>query len=120
MFVPSSLQNLFALSINIKLFIPSTTEVDKDGSQLQTIYEKKALSLFSELFGGATSYGALGAWSSQQAGLVTEKIQIVESFASTEAVSTGFNSVLALAAEMKQVMGQESVAIQYQNVMYFV
>ena len=120
MFVPSSLQNLFALSINIKLFVPSTTEVDKDGSELQQVYERKALSLFSELFGGATSYGALGAWSSQQAGLVTEKVQIVEAFASTEAVSAGFQQVLDLAAEMKQVMSQEAIALQYQNVMYFI
>jgi hypothetical protein len=119
MFIPAELKGVFSLSISIKLFIPSTTEVDKEGSELQAIYERKALSLFSELFGGATSYGAMGAWSSASAGLVTEKIQIVESFATTDAISTGMDAVMALAGEMKQAMGQEAIALQYQNEMFF-
>ena len=119
MFVPSQLKGIFSLSISIKLFIPSTTEVDKDGSELQAIYERRALALFSELFGGATSYGAVGAWSSASAGLVTEKIQIVESFATTDAISTGMDAVMALAGEMKLAMGQEAIALQYQNEMFF-
>lgn len=119
MFIPNQLKGVFSLSINIKLFIPSTTEVDKEGSVMQAIYERKALTLFSELFGGATSYGAMGAWSSASAGLVTEKIQIVESFASTDAIATGFDAVARLAGEMKLAMGQEAIALQYQNEMFF-
>ena len=119
MFVPAELKGVFSLSISIKLFIPSTTEVDKEGSAMQAIYERKALTLFSELFGGATSYGAIGAWSSASAGLVTEKIQIVESFASTDAVGTGFRKVLDFAEAMKNAMGQEAIALQYQNEMFF-
>ena len=120
MFVPSELKGVFSLAINIKLFVPSTTEVNIENADLQAFYELKALSLFSDLFGGATSYGALGAWSSVTAGLVTEKVQIVESFASTDAVAAGFQQVLALAQEMKQAMSQEAIALQYQNVMYFI
>ena len=120
MFVPSELKGVFSLSINIKLFVPSTTEVNVENTDLQAFYERKALALFSDLFGGATSYGAVGAWSSVTAGLVTEKVQIVESFASTEAVAAGFVQVLALAQEMKQAMSQEAIALQYQNVMYFI
>ena len=119
MFIPAELKGVFSLSISIKLFIPSTTEVDKEGSELQAIYERKALALFSELFGGATSYGAIGAWSSASAGLVTEKIQIVESFASTDAVGSGFRKVLDFAEAMKNAMGQEAIALQYQNEMFF-
>jgi hypothetical protein len=114
-----ALKGLFSLEHNIKLFVPSTTEVNQDGTELQKVYETKAMELMSDLFGGATSYKALGAWKSQL-GLVTEKVKIVESYGTEAQMENGLDGVIQLAQEMKQAMGQESVALEFNNKLYFV
>lgn len=116
---PKALKGLFSLEHNIKLFVPSTTKVNQDGAELQKIYETKALELMSDLFGGATSYKAIGAWKSKL-GLVTEKVKIVESYGTDVQMENGIESVIGLAEEIKREMEQESVAIEYDNKLYFV
>jgi hypothetical protein len=107
-----ALQNLIKLAQNVKVFVPSTTAVNKAGDELQGVYVRKFMELMSAEFGGSTSYRAIGAWLSTTEGLVTENVTIVEGFAPDATSEKGLNKVLKLAAKMKRAMGQEAIAIQ--------
>lgn len=115
---PRQLKALFSLDHNIKLYIPSTKDIDKAADN--GAYITEALELFGQLFGGATSYDASGAWVSQSHGLVVEAVKIVESYATSEAVAGGIESVLRLALKIKRELNQEAVSLEYDNRLYFV
>lgn len=112
------LQHTFVLDHNIKLYIPTTTNVDiaTDTSE----YLQLVLSEFSQWFGGATAYDAVGAWFSGSKGIVTEPVKIIESYATNEAVNNHISDVLALANKIKQELRQEAVSLEYDNKMYIV
>jgi len=112
------LRGLFSLDHNIKLYIPSTVNVDRkiDNSQHVT----NTLALFSRLFGGATSYKAKGAWNSDAKGLVVESITIVESYGTADQMNDGLETVLKYASGLKATMNQEAISLEYDNRLYFV
>ena len=117
---PKQLKGLFSLSMNIKLFIPGTINITEDATEQQLTFVNNALKLFADNFGGATSYKAVGAWSSPSAGLVTENVVIVEAFCSPDAVEIHMDSVLKLAEQIKKEMSQDAVAMSYNNQIYFI
>lgn len=99
------------LSLNhtLALFVPSTMDVSQhmdNSTQVQS-----TLSFLGNLFGGATSSNAEGAWRSEESGLVTEQVTIVRTFISKKALDTHLDDVLNFAAELKRNMKQEAVAI---------
>ena len=112
------LVNLIELSSNVKFYVPTTANVD------QTIdtsaYVEKVEKLFSEWFGGATQYSALGCWQSPAVGLVKESIIIVESFCNEKALQENIEKVVDLAEEVKHFLTQESIAIEINNKLYLV
>lgn len=134
------LAGLFCLDHNIKLYIPSTLGTckghdkfthgtfSKEGSdkffhmkQCQadnSDYIRRALVLFSDLFGGATSYDAAGAWNSTQLGLIVESVKIVESYATKEAIQSGLVKVIEYAKLIKSELKQEAVSLEYDNKLY--
>jgi hypothetical protein len=107
-----ALQNLFKLGQNVKVFVPSTTAVNKAGDELQAVYIRKFMELMGAEFGGSTSYRAIGAWLSTTEGLVTENVTIVEAFATDDKFEHGLNQIISLSSKMKKAMGQEAIAIQ--------
>ncbi len=112
------LQNLFCLDHNIKLYIPSTNNVNENTDNAEYIAE--GLKLFSDCFGGATSYDASGAWVSNDKGLVLEPVKIIESYATKEATAGGLARVLEFARRIKSELHQEAVSLEYDNKLYFV
>jgi hypothetical protein len=115
-----TLKGLFCLDHNIKLFIPSTVQVDHIDKDLQDKQITLALELFSICFGGATSYEAIGAWNSQTAGLVTESVTIIESYATKEAIEQYLTKVIEHAEALKLAMSQEAISLEYDNKLYFI
>ena len=113
-----TLKGLFCLDHNIKLYIPSTVDVDK--SIDNTEYVNLTLAKFGEWFGGATSYDATGAWLSQDKGLITEAVKIVESYATKEACIESLDKVIKLAEELKSKLNQEAISLEYDNKLYFI
>lgn len=103
------------LSLNhtIALFVPSTMDVSQqvdNRSQVQA-----ALSFLGNLFGGATSSNAEGAWRSEESGLVTEQVTIVRTFVSKKALDSHLDDVFNFASNLKENMKQEAVAISVDN-----
>jgi hypothetical protein len=112
------LKGLFPLSHNIKIYIPSTFDINQKISTKK--YVKKTLSVFSKQFGGATSYQAKGAWTSANKGLIVENITIVESFATTKQVKRSMQTILQYAIELKKELKQEAISLEYNNKLYFI
>ena len=112
------LENCICLSSSVKVYVPSTFEVNKtiDNSE----YVDKTLCFLSECFGGATAFEALGCWSSIQNGLVKENIKICVSYCDTESLNKYINSVVTHCENIKNEMKQESVSLEVNNVLYFI
>lgn len=110
------LAGLFCLDHNIKLYIPSTIHGDQKTDNSKYIHN--ALCLFSDLFGGATSYDAAGAWNSSQLGLIVENVKIVESYATKEQIQSGLVKVIEYAKLIKTELHQEAVSLEYDNKLY--
>lgn len=115
-----ALEGLFTLPVNIKLFIPSTIEVNKKAKHIQKKFTDVSLLEFAELFGGATSYKAIGAWNSPTVGLMKEDVVIVESFATVDAINKGISKIIELAKRIKKEMSQDSIALEYQNKLFLI
>ena len=114
----SKLENLIELSSKIRFFVPSTTEVTEeiDSSEIVTRVQSK----FSEMFGGATTYNAIGCWTSPVAGLVKEKVTVVASFCNEKALEENIEEVLEMAKTIKAEMSQEAIALEINNKLYLV
>ena len=96
----------------MRLFVP---EADDSAQRVEETAET-----FSGLFGGATSYKAVGYWQSDVDGLVREHVTIVEAFCDTDAVNREIDSVLDTAEQLKLSMKQEAVAVEINNKLYLV
>ena len=115
---PKQLKALFCLDHNIKLYIPSTIDIDKKTDTAGHVVE--CLALFGDLFGGATSYNAKGAWISDQKGLVIEGVKIVESYATGEDIDKHIEAVLKYALKLKKELKQEAISLEYNNKLFLV
>lgn len=113
-----TLRNLIALSSNVRLYVPSTTDVDKACDT--SAWVDRILSAFSGWYGGATSYAALGCWVTNAGALVKEAVTIVESFCSEESLRANCAATIELAETMKRTLGQEAVSLEVNNKLYFV
>lgn len=109
---------IFKLDHNIKLYIPSTINIDQTIDN-QSIIDN-TLKLFSGFFGGATSYDAKGAWLSSVKGLVVERIVIIESYATKDQIDTNLEAVLSYALKIKKELNQEAISLEYDNELYLV
>lgn len=97
----------------VALFVPSTVDVNQQVDNSNQV--KATLSFLGNLFGGATSSNAEGAWRSEESGLVTEQVTIVRTFVSKKALDAHLDDVIHFATELKQDMKQEAVAISVDN-----
>lgn len=114
----TALQHTFTLDHNIKLYIPSTDNVNEAADNSKYINE--TLKAFSQWFGGATAHDAIGAWYSGSKGIVTEKVKIIESYATAEAVEAHIEDVLQLAEKIKSELHQEAVSLEYDRELHLV
>ena len=62
--------------------MPSTVNIDEAIDNKEHVGQ--TLKLFGQLFGGATSYEAVGAWNGSNGKLVQESVTIVESYAKNQ------------------------------------
>lgn len=103
----------------IALFIPSTIHVSEFAApELIAQWIKRAKIEFAELFGGFTSYEALGGWMSAQ-GLVEEPVTVVSSFTDDNGLDH-LGEVRLLAEELAMALFQEAVAIEIDSQMEFI
>ena len=112
------LKNLIELSSNVKIYVPSTIDVDKTIDTAQ--YVDNTLKKLSKAFGGATSYNALGCWESAEKGLIKEHIIVCESFCSQSQLEREIDNIIEYCEDLKRVLKQEAISLEVNNKLYFV
>lgn len=112
------LSNLIKLDSNIKIYVPSTINVNTEIENTEKV--EQTLKFLSGLFGGATSYNALGCWVSQSEGLVKEKVNICESYTNEKALHENITLVVEYCEKLKKEMYQEAISLEVNNQLYFI
>ena len=112
------LKNCFKLSSKVTIYIPSTTDINKEIDN--TEYVNRAATLLSECFGGATSTPALGYWTSPTAGLVKEKTTLVFAYADEKSLDNNLEKVVGWCESLKTELSQDAIALELNGEMYFI
>ena len=114
----AKLKNMFKLSSKITVYIPSTTDINKEIDN--TEYVNQCASLLSECFGGATSTPALGYWMSNTVGLVKESTTMVFAYASDTDLQDNIEKVIDFCENLKAELKQDAIALEINGEMYFI
>lgn len=113
-----SLKNLIVLESNIKIYVPSTINVNENFDN--TLIVDKTLNLLSGFFGGATSYAALGCWNSVNNGLIKENVTICESYCKEIDLKKHIENIIDYCENLKNELNQENISLEVNNKLYFV
>ena len=105
-------------SHSFRVYIPSTVDVNNSVNNSAAV--AGCLSFLSSRFGGATAIDASGAWVSESAGLVLEKVTICYAFCGLRAFLRGRRAVLDYAKKVRDEMKQEAVSVEIDGRLYFV
>lgn len=116
--VEQELRNLFSLSSHVRVYVPSTVDVDVQVDTAGQVEDVKRC--LAGWFGGATAYNALGSWMAGSGGLVEEGVTIVEAYCTEAQLSEHITDVTKLARHLKTVLRQEAIAIEVQHQLYFI
>lgn len=112
------LSNLFELSSNVKIYVPSTIDVDQETDNQAMVEHVETV--LAGYFGGATAMQALGSWLAQNGKLVFEKVTVVQSYCTEEQLNSHIEDVVNLALYVKKEMSQEAVSLEVNNKLYLV
>lgn len=112
------LKNLITLSQNVKIYIPSTVNVNQSIDNEYIVNE--CLKILSSFFGGATSYLAHGAWVTTSGSLIQEKVTICQSFCNELALNENIEKIYNYCLDLKGELKQESIALEVNNVLHLV
>lgn len=101
-----------------KIYVPSTMDVNTTTDNTEAV--RKTLEFLSNLFGGATSTPARGAWVSNSAGLVLEDVTICYAFCTLAAKLRNRRNIMEYAAKLRDDMRQEAISVEIDGRLYFV
>lgn len=108
------------LNHRISLYIPSTINGNEPApADLIARWVKSAKLKFSELFGGFTSYKAVGGWMSPIHGLIEEPVTVVASHTDDDGLDR-LGEVEEFAAAVAEALGQEAVTLEIDNSLQFI
>lgn len=108
------------LNHRISVFIPSTVNGNEAApAHLIARWVKTAKLKFAELFGGFTTYKAVGGWMSPVHGLVEEPVTVITSFTDDDGFDR-IGEVEEFAAAVAEALGQEAVTIEIDNSLQFI
>lgn len=113
-----TLKNCVKLSCSVKIYVPSTVNVDQSFDSQE--WTDKALQLLSNEFGGSTASKALGAWVSSKGELVKENVTMVFSYANQSQLEASIEKVYDFCLDMKTKLSQEAIALEINNELYLI
>lgn len=108
------------LITHLVIFVPSTQDVYTPVSKSVFTKRVKLTSDFlANLFGGTTKISGTGAYQSKR-GLVTERVAEVETFTKPKSYEQKKDKLHKWILARKKDWGQESIAVEYEEDMYWV
>lgn len=108
------------LLTHLVVFVPSTRDVDVPISD--SAFDKRVKdtsSILAKFFGGTTKISGTGAYHSKK-GLVTERVAEVEIFTEPKVYEAQKDKLHQWLMKKKSDWGQESIAILYEEDMYWI
>lgn len=112
------LKNSFALKHKLSIIIPGTVDINQAADT--SAWTDHAALLLSSTAGGATSTPAVGYWRSPSLGLVRENNTIVFAYVAESILESVLEQLVTFAAEMRDALNQEAVALELDGSMYFI
>lgn len=112
------LENCITLSCSVQVYIPSTINVSQPSENDSWI--NRALDLFSEEFGGATTTNGFGAWKAEDGQRVKERITLVFSYATQIQLANSIDKIYQFCQDMKKALCQEAISLEVNNKLYFI
>ena len=112
-----ALDELFPLSHKVTVYVPATTNANIPVDNTETVND--VASVLCNMFGGATASPAIGFWRSDTLGLIRENTTIVFAYAK-EITPENISTLISLCENIRDNMGQEAIAIEIDNSMYFI
>ena len=111
--------NNMALTERVAVYVPSTINIDKNIDN--SIYVNEVTTKLCKLFGGATSYNAMGSWYSDDLDkVITENVTIVYSNCTKDQLEKNIFQVWDIANDLKNTMLQECISLEINGDLYFV
>ena len=114
----AKLKNMFKLSSKCTVYVPSTTNINKQINNKE--YVDKCATLLSNCFGGATSCEALGYWSSPTMGLVKERTTQIFAYCTDADLQNHIEKVIDFCEALKTELKQDAIALEINGEMYFI
>jgi hypothetical protein len=108
---------LIELSNNVKVYVPSTCGTKKIDN---TVLVTRTLAKLTDLFGGATSFEALGCWKSDTDGLIKERVTICQSYCTEAKILENIDTVVEICEVLKKDLNQEAVSLEVNNKLYLI
>ena len=108
------------LNRKFKFYIPGTNGGVVIDRQLMNRMADMVMGRFADMFGGATVTEARGAWKNPSGVLVKEPVVLVESFTDDAGANWHTDDAFDLAVEVAMLMGQESIALEVDDVLHLV
>lgn len=103
----------------VRLYVPGTVG-NKRNRDAQEEWVDRVLNKFADLFGGATSMEAKGAWKNGSGILVVEPIVLVYSFTDEEGLAKHRRGVEQFARLIAAEMQQECVSVEIDGELHFI
>ncbi len=108
------------LKHRVAIYIPSTINGNEPApAHLIARWVKSAKLKFGELFGGFTSFKAVGGWMLPVHGLIEEPVTIVTAHTDDDGLDK-IGEVEEFAATVAEALGQEAVTLEIDNSLQFI
>lgn len=98
------------MNVKVAVYVPSTKEINKVFDN--TEYLQLTIKEMSKDFGGATTQRVLGAWLSQNDGIVQEEITIVYSYCTMQQLKENLQRIKNLCEFLKNELQQEAISLE--------
>ena len=108
------------LNHKFRFYVPGTNGGVIIDRALQSRMADKVMGDMADLFGGCTVTEARGAWKDKTGKLVKEPVVLVESFTDEAGANWHTDDVFALAEEVCGIMGQESIALEVNDILHLI
>lgn len=113
-----TLKNCIKLSSSVKIYVPSTVNVDQHCDTSDWV--NRCLKLLSQEFGGSTASTALGAWVNNSGDLIKENVVLVFAFAKQAQLESSMETIYNFCLDMKKNLGQEAIALEVNGELYLI
>lgn len=112
------LKNLIPLRSVVKIYVPSTFNVDQEIDNSK--YVDDTITILSKCFGGATTSKALGAWVTSSGKIVKESVDICYSYCNQEKLDKYIDDIYDYCLSMRIELKQDSISLEINGELYFI